>query len=384
MHIAPFAVEQWMNEWETRVSLNLAETCIHSLTVGEMLALAGAPDAMDEVRELWLGYGEIPGSLRLRTAIAALHARQSPANVMVAHGTIGANHLVYQALVGVGDRVVSVVPSYQQHTSIPESLGADLVRVELDEASGWRLDMERLAEAVTPGTRLVALTNPNNPTGALLPAEELRAVVEIARVAGAWLLCDEVYRGLAPDSTPSVADLYEKGISTSGMSKAFALAGLRVGWIVAPEEVLRRVEIHRDYTTISVGRIDDLLAAVALEAAPAILGHGRDLLAANVARVAEWVAATPGWSWTAPAAGTTALLRYDLPLSSARLCERLATEASVLFTPGSAFGVEGTVRIGCGCAGDVLQAGLARVAEWSRTACEDSSTPVEPAHGERV
>lgn len=365
MRIAPFAVEQWMNAWETRCELNLAETCVHALSVGELLKLTDASDRFQaEVPHLRLTYGAIPGSERLRRAIAALYDRQGTENVLVAHGTIGANHLVYQALVEPGDRVVSVVPTYQQHVSIPEALGAELVQVPLDEATGWMLDLDRLAGAVRPGTRLIALTNPNNPTGALLSHEALQRIVNIARNAGAWLLVDEVYRGTGQTgdgSSPAVADLYDRGISTGGMSKAFALAGLRLGWIVGPRDLLALVERHRDYTTISVGVVDDWLASVALQNADRLLDRARRITRRNASVVDAWVAAEPAISWVRPAAGTTALLRYDLPIGSETFCRRLLEEIGVLLVPGAAFGIEGTVRLGFANPEADLAEGLTRL-----------------------
>ena len=169
MRIEPFGVEQWMNEYETRCRFNLAETCCESITVAELLDLAElGPDHLQEHLSLKLTYGAIEGSDRLRAAIAALYDNQSPENTLVTHGAIGANQLVYLTLVEPGDRVVSVVPSYQQHTSIPESIGADVVRVPLRVEHGWQLDLDELVAEITPGTKLVTLTNPNNPTGALV------------------------------------------------------------------------------------------------------------------------------------------------------------------------------------------------------------------------
>lgn len=367
MHIAPFAVEQWMNAWETRCELNLAETCVHSLSVGELLDLTEARDRFAaEVPQLRLTYGAIPGSQRLRRAIASLYDRQSAEAVLVTHGAIGANYLVYQALVEPGDRIVSVVPTYQQHVSIPEALGADVVEVALDEAGGWALDLGLLSEA-SRGARLIALTNPNNPTGALLSPEALAEIVAIARAADAWLLVDEVYRGTAQSgdgSGPSVADLYEKGIAIGGMSKSFALAGLRLGWIVAPPKVLAAVERHRDYTTISVGVVDDWLASLALEHADRLLERARRITRANAATVEAWVATEASISWVRPAAGTTALLRYDLPLGSDAFCRRLLDETGVLLVPGAAFGIEGTVRLGFANRAADLAEGLPRLSNF--------------------
>ena len=272
MRIAPFGVEQWMNEWETRCAWNLAETCVDSLTVAGLLELADAPDLLGELLPMRLGYGAIEGSDRLRDAIAVLYERQARANILVTHGAIGANHLVHATLVEPGDRVVSVLPTYQQHYSIPESLGADVRILRLREERGFLPDLGELRDLAGGSAKLIAINNPNNPTGSLMDRAMLERIVGIAAESGAWLLCDEVYRGTDqddPGTTASVADLYERGISTGSMSKAFSLAGLRLGWIAGPVELVHAVSVHRDYTTISVGMVDDLLAAVALEHADA-------------------------------------------------------------------------------------------------------------------
>lgn len=370
MHIAPFLVEQWMNAWETRCAFNLAETCIESLTVSELLELSGRRDTLlDDLLPIKLTYGDIEGSQRLRTAIAALHEKRTWRDVLIAHGAAGANALVYQALVGPGDRVVTVVPTYQQHVSIPESLGADVQRLPLRWEDDFRLDLDALRALVTPGTRLIALTNPNNPTGALLDATDLAAIVEIAGAVGAYVLCDEVYRQATHDGEacpPSIADLYDKGISTGSMSKAFSLAGLRLGWICGPPDVLRAAERHRDYSTISVGRIDDLLAAIALEARDAILARNAHILRTNLAVLGAWVAAEPAITWVRPRAGTIALLKYGLDMPSEPFCVRLVEETGAMFTPGSAFDVEGTVRIGYANTPRVLAEGLQAVSAFLR------------------
>ena len=369
MRIEPFGVEQWMNEYETRCRHNLAETCCDSITVEQLLELAGhGPDHLHDLLGMKLTYGAIEGSDRLRAAIAALYENQGPENTLVAHGAIGANQLVYLTLVEPGDRVVSVVPSYQQHTSIPESIGADVVRVPLREERGWQLDLDELAAEITPGTKLVTLTNPNNPTGALLDRAMLQAIADACERAGAWLLCDEVYRGIdqqGSGTTASVVDLSDRAIAVGSMSKAFSLAGLRLGWITGPADVLHDVTVHRDYTTISVGMIDDHLAALALENAEAILGRNRALVRANLDTLSTWVDAEPRISWTRPQGGTITLLRYAADLTSREFCVGLVEgPGSVMFTPGSALGTEGFVRIGFGNSPDALAAGLPLVTEY--------------------
>ncbi|MCO5091859.1 aminotransferase [Bosea sp. (in: a-proteobacteria)] len=368
MDIKPFAVEIWMNEFETTCAFNLAETCVESLTIAELLALAGRNDTdLSELLALKLTYGAIEGSDRLRDAVAALYRRQARANIVVTHGTIGANSLVHQALVSRGDRVVSVIPTYQQHYSIPESIGAEVRHLRLREENGFLPDLAALRALATPGTRLIAINNPNNPTGALMDEAMLREVAAIARDAGAWLLCDEVYRGTDQTGsglTASVADLYEKGISTAGMSKAFSLAGLRLGWVAAPAEVIEAVMHHRDYNTISVGMIDDHFAALALENADKILARSQAITRGNLAILSAWVENEPSISWVRPRSGTTALLKYDLDMSSRDFCVALLQETGVMFTPGSAMEMEGYVRIGYANAPEVLKAGLERVSAF--------------------
>lgn len=366
MRIEPFGVEQWMNKWETRCELNLAETCVHSLTLAELMQIAGKTQSMPgDLAAMQMTYGPITGSEPLRRAVSALFTAQGPENVLITHGTIGANHMVYQTLIGPGDHVIAITPTYQQHTSIPRSMGAEVSEVVLQEADAWLPDLDALAAAIRPETRLIALTNPNNPTGALMDAGMLSRLVDIARAHDLWILCDEVYRGTEQGATmPSIADLYEKGISTGSTSKAFSLAGLRLGWIVGPHELLQAAEIHRDYTTISVGMVDDYFASMALEHAGAILGRSRDIVTTNLAILTDWVGNEPKARMVTPKAGTTALVAIEAGLPSYELCERLITDTGVMFTPGSVMGMEGYVRIGYACETDVLRAGLSRVSDW--------------------
>ncbi len=368
VRIREFAVEQWMNEYEETCRYNLAETCVRSLTAGELLELSGRrDDVIAELEATALTYGPIPGSPRLRALVAGLYERQGADNVLLTHGAIGANALVHATLVGPGDHVVSIVPTYQQHASIPESYGARVDLLTLREEDGWLPDLDELDRLVTADTRLIALANPNNPTGALVDEADLRRIVEIAERAGAWVLCDEVYRGVDQEGdgfTASIADLYERGVSTGSMSKPFSLAGLRLGWIVAPADLLAAVAIHRDYTTISVGRVDDLLASVALESRDAILGRAKRITRTNLAILDEWVASRSDVHYVRPRSGTTALLRYDAPLGSYELCRRLLAETGVMFTPGDAFEVPSTVRIGYADDTDTLRTGLRLFGEF--------------------
>ncbi len=370
MRITPFAVEQWMNAYETKCRYNLAETCVASLTIAELLDMAGQRDSiLDELLPLKMTYGAIEGSDRLRAAIAALYSSQTAKNVLVTHGAIGANSLVYQALVAAGDRVVTIVPTYQQHYSIPESLGADVKRLHLRAENGYLPDMGELRRLVTPGTKLIAFSNPNNPTGSLMDRGLLDEVARLAASVGAYVLGDEVYRGTAQEVdtlTPSIADLYPKGISTGSMSKAFSLAGFRLGWICGPTEVLRAAEIHRDYNTISVGIIDDVFSSIALENSDKILSRSRSLVRTNLATLDRWMQSESALSYRKPRAGTVTLLKYSFDMPSNDFCVRLLEETGVLFTPGSAFDLEGCVRIGYANNNAILQEGLRQTSGFLR------------------
>ncbi len=366
MKIEPFGVEQWMNKWENHCTHNLAETCVVSLTLAELMQMAGTTQQMpSDLAAMKMTYGAIRGSEGLRTAVAGLFEKQAAQNVLICHGTIGANHMVYQTLVSAGDHVVAITPTYQQHTSIPRSIGAELGELPLREDQGWLPDWDALAELVRPETKLIALTNPNNPTGALIDRAGLERLAEIAETAGAWVLCDEVYRGTEQGApVPSIVDVYNKGISTGSMSKAYSLAGLRLGWIVGPHHLLDACEVHRDYTTISVGMVDDYFATMALEARNALMERSRLITRGNLAVLDAWVHAEPKARYVKPAAGTTALVALDAGLPSYQLCETLLGDTGVMFTPGSVMGMEGYVRIGFANDPKTLIDGLQKVSGW--------------------
>ncbi len=368
MQIEPFAVEQWMNEFETPCQYNLAETCVASLSLAELLDLAQHPadQLQDELLGMKLGYGAITGSSRLRGLVAGLYDNQHPDNVVITHGAIGANQLVHLTLVEPGDRVVTAVPNYQQHTSIPASIGAEVRPLRLRAENGYLPDLDELADLVGDRAKLVTITNPNNPTGALIDRALLDEIIAICDGAGAWLLGDEVYRGLdqdEPGSTASIADLYHRGISTGSMSKAYSLAGIRLGWIAGPAAFAEEVMTHRDYNTISVGMIDDHLACIALESSEAILDRNRALVRANNAVVDAWLDQQDTLSWIRPRGGTTALLEYTSPTPSRQLCVDLLAATGVLLTPGSALDAEGTLRLGYANSTSIVEAGLDRLGD---------------------
>lgn len=357
-----------MDLYENRCRYNLAETCVESLTVAELVGMAGKDDFGQDLLRMKLTYGAIPGSDRLRDAVAKLYNGKSRENVLITHGAIGANSLIYETLVEPGDHVVAVLPTYQQHQSIPKSYGAKVDLLQLRETNNFLPDLDELQSLVNSGTKLLAINNPNNPTGSLMDKDYLNKIIEIVKPFGAYILCDEVYRGLDGSGngfTASIADLYERGISTGSMSKAYSLAGLRLGWIVSPQpELLAAVITHRDYNTISVGMMDDYFAALALESVDKILERSHRITRANRVILDEWVKREPGISYLPPKSGTTALLKYDFDLSSWDFCVRLVEETGVMLCPGSTLNMEGYLRIGYANNQRVLRDGLAEFSKF--------------------
>ncbi|MDR0514872.1 MAG: aminotransferase [Coriobacteriaceae bacterium] len=372
MYIRDFGVEMWMNEYENDCEINLAETCVKPFTVREIMEMTDNPQATwESLLDIQLTYGAIEGSELLRGELAKLYESAQPANIVTTHGAIGANNLVINSIVNPGDRVVSVLPTYQQLYSIPESLGAEVRICPLLPENGFLPDLDEMRSYVNENTSLICINNPNNPTGALMGRAFLEQVVEIARTCGAYVLCDEAYRGLnhteyGENFAPGMFDLYEKGISTGSFSKAFSLAGLRLGWIAAPRDLIEAVNRHRDYNTISCGLIDDRLAAIALQNKEALLRRSLKIIADNAAVLDAWVAEEPHISYVKPQAGTTAFLKYDLAIDSKTFCSRLQHETGVMLLPGAVMDREGWLRIGYCFAEDTseLEEGLSRVSAF--------------------
>ena len=368
MYIEPFGIEMWMNEFEDHCTYNLAETCIKSMTISELLKLSGRnEDISKELSEMKMTYGEIKGSKRLRTQIASLFQNQTSDNIMVTHGAIGANSLVYNSLVSKADKVVSILPTYQQHYSIPQSLGADMNILKLRPENNFLPDLTELKQLISNDTKLIALTNPNNPTGSLIDTKMLKEIVNFARSIDAFIVCDEVYRGTNQSGNEygsSIVDLYEKGISTGSMSKTYSLAGLRLGWITATPDILEKIFIHRDYNTISVSMLDDFFASIALESREKIATRNIAIIKDNLAILDEWISKEPRITYVKPKAGTTAFLKYDFDVSSRDFCVELLKNTGVLFAPGSAMEMEGWVRIGYANDPKILIKGLQKVSEY--------------------
>jgi len=351
MKISPFKIEEWMNLYEAGAMYDLTTTCIKPLTAAELLDLIPSGDT---ILNTPLSYGDITGSQRLKNAIRSLYTNQEYNNITVTHGAIGANHLVFYSLLEKGDEVVCIVPTYQQHYSIPESIGANVKLYFLKEENNWLPDLDELSQIVTSKTKLLCLNNPNNPTGAVIPNRLIEEIADFAAKRNVWLLADEVYRGLNLIGNPyslSFADIYEKAISVGSMSKTYSLPGLRVGWICAREDLINEVNHQRQYNTISVSVLDEYFASVALEHREKIHERNFSIMIDGINSFTEWLTNEPLVTCTIPNGGTTALVKYNNDIPSRELCKKFQNRTGVALLPGETMEMEGYVRVGFCAAG---------------------------------
>jgi len=368
MRIEPFLLERLQSRWEHHVDFNLSESGVEPLSVRELLS--DLPDGVDGLLDSHLAYVQTNGSEELRARIAGLYPGSGPGGVLVTTGGAEANFLVCLRLIEPGDEVVLMLPDYMQIWGLCRGFGATVKpwRLRRDEQAGrWVVDLEALRELVSERTRMIHICNPNNPTGACLDAETLDGIAQVAADCGAWLHSDEIYRGAelqGEAETPSAWGRWERTIVTSGLSKAYGLPGLRVGWVVAPDELVDSLWAYHDYTTIAPSALSDRLATVALEPERRgrLLARTRSILRHNLpltVKVLEEQADV--FSWVLPQAGAMLYMSYDHPIPSAELAERLRVEESVLVVPGEHYGMDGYLRLGFGGEAEPLREGLTRL-----------------------
>jgi aspartate/methionine/tyrosine aminotransferase len=365
MRIDLFMLERFQSEWEHRVRYNLSESGVRPLSLRELL---GDGPALDAVLDAPLIYTQTNGTPALRAAVAALYPGATADHVLVTNGGSEANFVTTWRLVEPGDEVVVMVPAYQQIAGAVRAFGG-VVRewpMTRDTAGRWRPDLDRLPALVSTKTRAIVINTPNNPTGARLAAADLDAIAAAADRVGAWVVSDEIYRGAELDGveSPSMWGRGERVIVTSGLSKAYGLPGLRVGWVVAPPDLAHALWTYHDYTSIAPGAMSDRAATVALspDTRQTLLARTRAILRDNVPTVETWLRGCGHeFSWASPDAGAFVFARYTMPINSTALATRLRDEESALIVPGDHFGMDGYLRFGIGEHADYVMAGLDRL-----------------------
>lgn len=366
MRLEPFAMERLQSVWEHRVAWNLSESGVEPLRLEE---LADTDEDRAALFMQELAYTQTNGTIDLRTAIASLYPEATADHIEVTNGGSEANCVVLWHLVQPGDHVVLMTPNYMQVGGLARALGARVDAWPLlhDEVLGkWRIDLDGLESLVTDRTRLIAICNPNNPTGARILDSELDAIGRIASRHGAWVLSDEIYRGAEreADDTPTMWGRGERVLITSGLSKAYGLPGLRIGWVVGPPHVVADLWGVHDYTTIAPGALSDRLARIALARRERLLARSRGIIRSNYAVVRRWLEKRPdALSHVPPDAGAIAFVRFHHDINSTALVERLRDEQGVLLVPGDHFDMDGYLRLGFGSHPALLSGALERVGE---------------------
>jgi hypothetical protein len=370
MPIKQFEMERMQSTWENVVDYDMSESGVRPLTLRELVEMGFDLESFLDVP---LGYSQSNGTIELRERIASHYPGAGVDHIEVTNGTSEANYLIALSQLRPGDDVAMEVPNYMQMPGVARSLGATVRTFRLRQETGWEPDWEEFEQAVTSRTRLLYLSNPNNPTGAVLSEGAMKRIADRCERTGTWLLADEVYLGAEIDRprTRSFWGMSDRVIVTSGLSKAYGIPGVRIGWLVGPPALAAECWTQHDYITIGPNKMSDRLACVAVEPAnrERCYARTREILRYNLPIAREWIAGYGDLlSWREPQAGAIALLKYASDVPSVDLAERVRRNQNTLIVPGSHVGLEGYVRIWLGGREEFLREGLRRIGmELERT-----------------
>jgi len=360
MKLRPFELERWASVYENAVEYNLSESGVHPATVKEI----GIESK--ELADVRLFYSPSNGSERLRSLAASLYKGATERNVLATIGGIEANFHAVLRLLEPGDDALLILPNYMQVYGLVESFGGRVIPVWSRIENNWIPDPEEIKKKITPKTKFISLSNPNNPTAAVFGLDIIKAIAAVADSCGCWILSDEVYRGAERNGelTPTFWGVYPKTIVTQSLSKAYGTPGLRLGWTVAPEELVQEFWGQADYLKIAPPTLSDVLGCRVLESRQQFYARTREHLNHNWPTLKEWLDERPGlMRYVEPRAGAICMVKYHQPINSSLLAERLRVEKSTLIVPGDHFGIDGYMRIGYGSEKEYLQAGLNRIGE---------------------
>lgn len=369
MNISTFWLERIQSLYENTVDYNLTESGFHPFTLNELLT----PEQLDELQNTVLGYGQTNGTIALRDTIARSYGDFNTENILVTNGSAEANFVACHTLLEKGDEVIMMVPNYMQIWGIAEEMGCSLKAFHLREEDNWAPDLNELKNLVTPHTKMIVLCNPNNPTGYTLSCQEMNTIIELAKENDAWIYCDEIYRGAELDGVEvdSFLGRYDKVLVNGGLSKAYALPGIRLGWLAGPEEVIADSWAYHDYTSITAGILSHKIADIALQPQKRleILNRNRLMLNENLKHLEAWLAQKGDFfHFIPPMAGGMSFVRYNAPgVNSTKLSDWIRKNKSVFIVPGDCYGMDGYFRLGIGERKNYLLEGL----ELLRVGIED-------------
>ena len=360
-----FDLERLLSDWEQTVEFNFAESGVHPVPLKELLEFADAD--LNEFLDIPLNYPEVNGDLKLRQRIQGLYNGAGLDNVIVTVGASEANYILANTLLMEGDEVAVMGPTYMQFSGAASNLGAQVRTFSLNENKAWALDIEELQEAVTPNTKVIAVVNPNNPTGKILSEKEMDVLIAAAEKVNAWLIADEVYGGAEREKTQPTSSFYgkyNKVITVNGLSKAYGLPGLRIGWIVAPVNLIQELWKRHEYTTVSSSMLGNRLGEMALrphvrrqllDRTRKLVGQGFDVLQQILDEYPDVYSVVP------PGASALSFVRYNLPVNSTELIHRFREEENILIVPGDCFGLDHHLRISSALPKEYVHEGLSRM-----------------------
>ena len=365
MKFTPFDLEYSQSVWEQKVDFNLTESGVHPITLQELIG--NDESLLNKLLSTEINYPHVNGSPQLRESIASLYNQATINNVLVTVGAAEANQIVMQTLLEDGDELATITPTYKQVWGIAENQGYKVKTFSLNSGDSWSLNIDELAAAVNEKTKIVAVVNPNNPTGHIFTKNEMQRIIAAAERVGAWILADEVYRGAEreqEEESESFFGLYDKVISVGSMSKAYGLPGLRIGWIVAPPDTVEKVWRRHEYSTITASMLSNILAAHALspEIRPRLIARTRNYIRNGFPILQKWMDAQEGlFSYTPPQASAVSFIKYNLDINSNDLMLKLINEASVFIGSGDSFGMDHHMRIAFGQEKEILEEAFARI-----------------------
>ena len=363
MKFEEFQLERQQSTWENKVDYNLSESGVHPRTLKTLFD----SEFIEKIENTELTYGFTEGSPDLRQSIASIYQGATVDNVQAFNGSAEANMVSIMTLIENGDEVVYMMPNYLQIYGFARGLGADVKTFQLHESLQWKPDLDELRSIVSEKTKLICICNPNNPTGSVLPKQMVEDIVAIAESVDAWIVSDEVYRGAElnhEECTSFWEPGYGKTIVNCGLSKAYALPGLRLGWSLSNPDYIKQCWANHDYTSISVGRLSDIIAAHVLHPNNRMktLSYIREALAINLDIFQNWISDFGDHlGFIPPEAGAMAFVHYDWTINSSDLIEKVRKEASVMLVAGDWYGMDRYIRFGYGAKQSDLENALDRI-----------------------
>lgn len=366
-----FRLETHFSKWEFKARYHMTASDAESISVRDLLAMA-TPGEREEFEGLWLGYTETFGAPDLRETIATLYENRNADEILCFAGASEGIFAANSVILDKDSHAIVVTPNYQSHETLPIAI-CEATGVALDPDDGWSLDIDRIAEAVKPNTKLVTINFPHNPTGTILPLDRYQALIELCRKHGIYILHDEIFNGLGPTGTqhlPFVTDVYERGLSLNVMSKSYGLPGLRIGWIAcADKEVISRMERMKHYLSICNSGPSERLAKIALRNRDKLLGRNCRIIDENLPKWEAFFERYSGlFDWRRPDGSCMAFPRYKGAEGVEQFCRSLVEDSGVLFLPSTIYrselGATPTDRFRLGFGRTGLDEGLAALDDY--------------------